>query len=635
MCGIAGQIGGTAPRSSEVVAKLINEMTHRGPDGSGLHVVPSQSGKGNVVLGHRRLSIIDTTNLSAQPFNISLGQHQLSLTFNGEIYNFKEIKAELIKRGHQFSSAGDTEVLLRSYIEWGVDCLSKLAGMFAFAIADSRTEHVFIVRDRLGIKPLYLVHRSTHTPFTFSSEIRPLVHCGVVERRLSLQGLDGFFSQGYFQDHLPIIDGVSMLEAGTYMILDFSGQLRSSSRYWDPFSAKNHIAKRSRADAVESFRNLLSHSVSEHLIADVPLGVFLSGGIDSSAIALLAAQGSRNIRTINIGFDVPEFDESDVAKATSAALGTSHQQLRMTEDDVITAFAETMKFCDQPTIDGTNTLLACKAAKQSGLKAVLSGLGGDELLGGYPLFGDMRMAAKYRWVWELAQFFAPILRPALTHVRDRKFGKAYDLLSGPSSLANFYRTRRQVFGQRELNDLFDAIPAVRVEKHPWQFWDEEKTRQHHSTSAIATMLELSQYTRGMLLRDSDVFSMSQSIELRVPFLDHRLVEDALLIDESYLIPDGRLKPLLIDGLADLPKSVSVTEKKGFALPWRNWFAGPLRKRFEEGLSDSITWTNLGIKPDAPRALFNEFVAGSLASTPSHIIALLSLSSYVREHRLSL
>jgi asparagine synthase (glutamine-hydrolysing) len=639
MCGIAGQIGGDRIRSSEVVAKLIQEMSHRGPDGSGLLVVPSEKGKGEVVFGHRRLSIIDTTELSAQPYSIALGHHQVSITFNGEIYNFREIKAELIQKGHQFSSSGDTEVLLRSYIEWGIDCLSKLAGMFAFAIADTRTSQVFIARDRLGIKPIYLVEKSSQTPFTFSSEIRSLIRANVVVGKVSQSGLNEFLAYGFFQEHRPIVHGVTMLEAGTYLVTDFSGRILTSARYWNPFTAQQHHKTLTRAETVDSFRQKLSQSVTEHLIADVPLGVFLSGGIDSSAVALLATKSSSNVRTINVGFDVPEFDESAAAIATSRALGTSHQHVRMTEADVMAAFSDTMKYCDQPTIDGTNTLLACKAAKQSGLKAVLSGLGGDEILGGYSLFGDMRLASQYMWGWQLASTMKSVLRPVFSQIRDRRFGKMYDLISGPCSLTHFYKTRRQLFGERELREIFaspnHASDSAADGDQSWKFWNESQVLQSYSTSALTTMLELSQYTRGMLLRDSDVFSMSQSIELRVPFLDHRLVEFALTVDESFLIPDRRLKPLLLDGLPDMPKSVSVTQKKGFALPWRHWFSGPLRKSFEERLSDKETWVNLGIKPDAPLSLFKEFVAGSKASTPSHIIALLALSSFVHEQRLRL
>lgn len=524
MCGIGGALvfdGGLSERHKQSLIKLLDRMTPRGPDASGYW----KSSCGSAAFVHRRLSIIDLSDAGAQP--MVLPQREICITFNGEIYNYSELKSELKAQGAHFQSNSDTEVLLHLYVAYGTDMVSRLRGMFAFAIWDGERKSLFLARDHLGIKPLY--YSDDGTCFRFASQVKALVAAGDVDTSPCPAGQVGFMLLGYVPEPHTWYRGIRSLEAGTTLYIDQSGTCKKHN-YFNVTTVLEHAepVQLNPGETANLVRDLLLDSVRCHLTSDVPVGMFLSSGIDSVSLARLATDvGVDDLCSITALFS--DFaggsnDETANATAIAHALGFYHQNLKIQLDksDLPSALDGLIYAMDQPTVDGVNTYFISQAAKRNGLKVALSGLGGDELFGGYPLF---RQIPVY-----LNRFARLNSFPGATRVLDGLFST--------KTARRFLKPRHQGLF-RSGSDEASAYLLLRSVHHPWEIPDlldpefamqgledlnisDKLTRitgQIATTHGKITALEISMYMRNQLLMTSDWAGMAHSLEIRVPFAD--------------------------------------------------------------------------------------------------------------------
>jgi asparagine synthase (glutamine-hydrolysing) len=584
-----------------------------------------------VVLGHNRLSIIDLSPAGHEPMFFS--GRQLAMTFNGEVYNFAEIRSQLEQQGLQFRSQTDAEVILGAYKLWGTEAVHRFRGMFALALADSGRREIWLCRDRLGIKPLY-VTRPSSGGLLFASEVRGLLAAGpeLVPRRASPAAVESFLAQGMVCGFDSIVEGVALLPPATSLRVDWSGQEVERRRYWHlPFAAAHEEDAVSRTDAVSALGEELRRAVRLHLISDVPLGIFLSSGVDSSALATIASEVHRGgIHTLSVGFDQPAFDETQDATELASALGTEHTVLRLTGSELLGDIEQVFAALDQPTVDGFNTFVVSRAARRAGLTVALSGLGGDELFGGYASFRDVPRAASFRRLVPFSFHVPESAQRWVARAAGRGTAKALELLGRPASTLEAYLLRRELLLPAERRTLYNGHlppPAVDRALPP----DLESLSEANQVSA----LELSSYMRDMLLRDGDVFSMAVGLELRLPLLDHVFVESAVRLPGPWKAPDPRPKPLLLDAVGpSLPASIPERRKRGFTFPWDAWLRGPMRARVERAVHQEDAWHALQFERTAPARLWRRFEEGDPRVRGLQVVALWVLQEYVTRNQLS-
>ena len=579
MCGIAGVWAeGDLPEIEAIVARMSAAMTHRGPDDCGMEVL--SAGHGQVALGARRLAIIDPSFAGHQPMpDRSTGNW---LIFNGEIYNFRHLRSELESRGVRFTSRTDTEVLLRAYGAWGLESIHRLRGMFAFALWDARARHLVLARDPLGVKPLY--YAETERALLWASEVRALLSCGHVPRRLSHAGLLSYLALGAVQEPMTIVDGVRCLPAGHYAIYD-GGELRVR-RYWSLEQCYRREARGlgNRLEAVEQVRAALVGAIGRRLVSDVPVGIFLSGGLDSSAITALATQqSSRPLQTVSVVFDEPAYSEKRYVDLMRERYATVHAEFRLSDTELINLLPDGLGAMDQPTFDGVNTYVIAREASRAGLRTVLSGVGGDELFGGYPSFRRVPVLHLIRR-WIPAILRKPTAQAVLIAGRDSDQAR---------KLASWVSADRCVDGAAEalLRELFasgDRSRLAAVEAgaaqnglcHPHRLVCDDVFNS-------VSYFEMSHYLRNVLLRDTDSMGMAHSLEIREPYLDQDLVELVAGLPGDLKRSGSGVKPLLSEVMGeDLPPAILRRQKMGFSFPFERWLRGPLGTALEETLLDS-------------------------------------------------
>jgi asparagine synthase (glutamine-hydrolysing) len=573
MCGIAGILGAAPPHA---IVAMSDAMAHRGPDDDGIFA------DGDVSLAHRRLSIIDISASGHQPMSYANGRY--TIVFNGEIYNHAQLRAELRALGHRFVSLSDTEVILAAYVQWGEASVPRLRGMFAFAIHDrearnARDTVLFLARDRFGIKPLYFTLRGA--AFVFASELRSLLASGLVPRQFDRDALWSYLSLGSIPQPRTALAGVETLPAAHVMKVrrDLSVE---TARYWDLALAAD--AWRDEANALDAhsaplrLRELLEEATRLHMIADVPVGAFLSGGIDSTAVVGLMTRASgRPIRTFSVGFGEEEGGDDERAWARLAAerFGSEHTEVVVSGRDVAAQFDVLVRSIDQPSLDGTNTYLVSKAASKD-LKVALSGLGGDELFAGYPHFRRLRRAAAFGAAHRFARHVPRRL------LRDR------DLITAAPS--ERYATLRNLADDELKRGIANVDLAIA--RAPLEALYAPLLGRGRDSVAQTTYIETNRYLGDTLLRDCDAMSMAHSLEVRPVLLDHRLAEFAFALPDALKLGSYN-KPVLVDAVRDLlPPELVTRPKTGFELPLQSWLAGPLRDRAIDVLSS-----------DAARALF--------------------------------
>jgi asparagine synthase (glutamine-hydrolysing) len=630
MCGIAGSLGIPFERAGAAVEHMRKALAHRGPDDQGTEVLRSNGFEHPVILAHNRLAIIDPSPAGHQP--MLRDGNGIALSFNGEVYNFQETQAELKHLGDKFVTSSDSEVILAAYRAWGPESVQRMRGMFAWALADARRGEVWFCRDRLGIKPLY-VARPHSGGVLFASEVRALLAAGpeLVPRRASPAAIESFLSQGMVCGFGAIVEGVSLLPPATSLILDWEGRELTRARYWQvPFRRATEENGVIRIAAVTELRDTLREAVRLHLIADVPLGIFLSGGVDSSAIATVANEVHRGgIHTLSVGFDQPEFDETRDASELAREIGTEHTVLSLSGPELLSDIDHVFAAMDQPTVDGFNTYVVSRAAREAGLTVALSGLGGDELFGGYASFRDVPRATTLRRFLPLTVRLPDLAHVLVARLGGRGAAKAMELFGRPRSTVESYLLRRELLLPTERGLLRrGAAEASSIEQG---LSDEIVTLSEENQ---VSALELNCYMRDMLLRDADVFSMAVSLELRVPLLDHPLVEAVARLPGRWKVPDPRPKPLLLDAVGPtLPASVAQRRKRGFTFPWDAWLRGPMRDRVTEAMQEADIWRSMGITPETPMRLLTAFLAGNRRVGGLQIVALWVLREYVARHGL--
>ncbi len=551
-------------------------VAHRGPDDAGEEIVETAGGV--IGLGHRRLAILDLSPLGHQPMRDSARGNWLN--YNGEIYNLEDLRTELKNRGYEFQSRTDSEVVLAAYREWGPTALLRLRGMFAIGLWDEILQQLVLARDPFGIKPLYYYRRGNL--FLFASEVRALLSSGLVPRRLSAEGLSSFLQFGSVQSPWTAVDGVHSLKPGHYLVVkprEDRLQVEEIPYMDNQISTSTYSCKiRSRPEAVAALREILKESVRLHLLSDVPLGVFLSGGIDSSAIVALMSQVSKERpKTFTVVFGEKEFTEASFGRLVAKRFGTDHQEIPLSEKTVLEMLPAAFCAMDQPTMDAINTYVVSRAVKEAGITVALSGLGGDELFGGYPSFNRIKRARVFVGVPTWARRAVAVAGRTLLN-RSVRQEKAWDLLAGDGSPLSVYALSRQLFSLKEISSLMhDLVASTYRRWEPDGFPDDPIN--------TISLYELQGYMANTLLRDTDFMSMAHALEVRVPFIDSAVVPYVLSLPGMWKLDGRRSKPLLLDALGELlPEEIWRRPKMGFTLPFARWVHGALALPIERILS---------------------------------------------------
>ena len=558
MCGIAGMLGGVPGLHVGAASAMGTALTHRGPDDAGLWSSP-RGGSAAVTLVHRRLAIQDLSPGGHQPMVSTCGRYLL--VFNGEIYNQHALRRDLERQGHRFRSSSDTEVLLQLLIRYGRASLQRLRGMYAFCLWDSQEQRALLARDPYGVKPLYL-WQGPGGQLLFASEVRALLASNLIPRQLDATALAGFLSSGSVPEPRTLVAGITSLPAG--WLGEWHEGRWQIQPHWQPSYAPGLPLNPS--DQIALTRHALAASVNAHQLSDVPVGLFLSGGLDSSA--LLALAGGQRITTLSIGFQETAYDESDRAAAVARYFGSHHVPLQLdaaTASELLPGFLAAV---DQPSIDGFNTYCVSQLAHEQGLKVVLSGLGGDELFGGYPSFRKIpRLLQLHRRLGPGRRPVARWLERSGQHQRLR----LASFLRGPATAAAAHRCLRGLFSPSEIALLLQHWGLAGATAADQAALKPGSSRCPTQADAIA-WLESSRYMGQQLLRDSDTYSMAHSMELRIPFVDAQLFRELAPLPASTRLARG--KQLLQDAVPELRKALPPEAKRGFAFPFGVWFDQP-------------------------------------------------------------
>lgn len=619
MCSISGIIYNRPliAEGVQVVDVMNRTLRHRGPDDRGVWNLNLTDGA--VTLGNTRLAIIDTSSAGHQPMlDAETGN---CITYNGETYNFKDL-AESMRLNPR--SGSDTEVVLQAYRAFGTDVFSKLRGMFALAIWDNQKRELILARDRFGIKPLY--YYVSKNLFLFASELRALVATGLVPRKLSRAGLDSYLANGSVAAPLTIVEGVRQLSPGHY--LKVNSELETTIT---KFADSSYVVRpQNRNEAVAQLRAELEESVRMHLVSDVPLGVFLSGGMDSSAlVALMDAVSDQRPKTFSVVFEETDLSEENYSRLVAQRFQTDHCEIRLSEKQLFEMLPDAIAALDQPTMDGINTFVVSKAVKQAGVTVALSGLGGDELFGGYPSF---KRALKFASLPETSKRVLRAVAGVGKHtvngsVQRHKF---WQLAGSSGSPREVYEISRALFA----NGSFAGISGKGNGFAPL----DEDVDSRDVVNSIS-QLELQGYMANTLLRDTDVMSMAHSLEVRVPFVDAKVVDYALSLPGEWKLDQrqsGGPKPLLADALSDLlPRDFLARKKKGFTLPFEKWMQGRMRAEISATFASDVQLAGAGLVVNEARELWRRFLRAPRAVGWTRPWSLFVLARWCQVNRVAL
>lgn len=601
MCGIAGILHfNRQPVDPISIQRITDAMAHRGPDAGNFLA------EENIALGHRRLSIIDLSEAANQPFTDNSGRYVM--VFNGEMYNFMDVKKLL--PDYKFHTSGDTEVLIAAFAKWGPDCIRHFKGMFAFAIWDRQEKELTVMRDRLGVKPLYYYIDTEQ--FVFASEIRAVLASGQVKRSVNKNALQELFSYQSAGGLFSAINGIAELEAGTYMNVK-DGKI-DKKIYWD-------IAKAPQAGfdfndvkgTQQHIRGLLANAVERRLVSDVPVGAFLSGGIDSSAVVgLMAETGSAPPNTFTIGFTEKEFDESGYAATVAKKFNTHHSSILLKPTVFLDELENALNAMDTPSADGINTYVVSKAIRQSGITVALSGVGGDELFAGYPFFRQFLALQKRGQYYKGTHLMRKSIAALVGLGSSNRKKRMQQIIGAPSAgIEYMYPVSRQILSPAMLRRLTTF--------HDFKMEDtglfKELDSRHQDIAQYPPLSQVSiaeylGYTQHTLLKDTDQMSMAVSLEVREPFFDHELIEFVLAIPDKIKYPVFP-KSLLVESLGPLlPPEIVHRKKQGFVFPWNDWMKKELRNFCELRLQ------RLGQRSFINEKALNKYWQRFLANDPS-------------------
>jgi asparagine synthase (glutamine-hydrolysing) len=621
MCGIAGIIGRLDEPNRAALTRMNNAMVHRGPDASGTWVSAPDARNWGVLLAHRRLSILDLSPAGAQPMVDHVTGHVV--VFNGEIYNFSDLRQRLAAEGQEFDSTGDTAVMLRALGLYGSAAVSWLRGMFAFACWDQKQRRLLLARDPLGIKPLYIARSSgpdAGWSVAFASELRALLASELLGTpHLDPQAVASGVWNGFVVGPGTAVKGIDLLWPGRLIELDGAGKVVQETDFWpipdralDPTMDEDGLAA------------VLEEGLRLHLASDVPLAVFLSGGVDSSAMANLAQRAAkRPIHTFTLAFEEQAFSEGPVARRIAAAIGTQHHEVLLTEEHFVENLEAALDSLDQPTFDGLNAYYLSHAIRSAGFTVALSGTGGDELFGGYASYRDLpvlqRWSRRAAWMPRSLQVAAAKLasqllcRSSKTMPPQTRWAKLPDMVRHGDDLLALYQLAYALFlpgFQRELlapgfaEALADGLPPAMRQRISVE------TRARTPLSAISVM-EQRLFLGERLLRDNDVASMSSSLEQRVPLVDQVLFDCVdRLPDHARYSPLGRKAILRRIGLRGLDPALFERPKSGFVLPFDRWIRRGLKGAMDQTMRDPQAIAPVGLDPVAVERLWRAFLDGA-------------------------
>ena len=619
MCGICGVFGSG---STEPVAAMVAAMRHRGPDDHGVF------SDARAALGMTRLAVIDLSAAAHQPMLNE--QDTVCVVYNGETYNFAHERAALEERGHRFRSHSDTEVVLRLYLEFGDAFVERMRGMFALAVYDRRggagRERLLLARDHFGIKPL--LYADTAYGLVFASEVKALIASGVVTADVDAESLWFLLTYGSIPQPRSILSGVHMLPAGHRMIVERGA--RRLEPFWQLPGVRRELEELPYAEQVSVVRKSLNASIAEQIVSDVPIGAFLSGGIDSAAlVGLMATATGATVRTFSVGFGAEgsELDETDAAARVARRMGTQHSRIEIRGEQVRDRIGDFARALDQPSVDGLNSWLVSAFAAKS-VTVAISGTGGDELFAGYPWFGAVASSPAAReGLVARATVSAAGLASALP-LQPFAHGLAArgtERLTAMRSISAAFSRQLQIMGSSQARGALAERLRRNLDRRAAERVFDRADRWQSGTGNIVSrvsVLCMGTYLQNQLLRDIDAVSMASSLEVRVPFLDVRVVETALSLPSSSKLggpavagsdgsyADSGAKRVLIDAVRDvLPADIASQRKRGFAMPMAAWLQGPLAEIREATLSPRVVAARGLLDPSSIDEIHRRFLAG--------------------------
>ncbi len=593
MCGIAGYFSASHNFSEADLHAMTTAISHRGPDAEGFYFNESKT----VGLGHRRLSILDLSTAANQPMHSHNGRYVT--VFNGEVYNFQEIAKEL---NIAHTTTSDTEIILEAYAQKGIDCVHLFNGMFALAIYDKLNDELILLRDRLGVKPIY-IFQSEHN-FAFASEIKALLQSGFVKQSKEAfkPAVQNFLYAGYLPEPFTFYNKIQKLPAGSCAVVSSSGIKISS--YWKPEEKVTTSVKENFTQAKSELKELLTSSVRYRMISDVPFGTFLSGGIDSSVVTAIAQNISpKPVKTFSIGFKEAKFNESEYARQVSNHLGTEHHEFTVTENDALNLVEQMMDAYDEPYADSSSipTMLVSKLARQH-VTMALSGDGGDELFLGY---------GTYNWAKRLNNPLVKMFRHALAFGlaqidnRSKRAAGVFKYASEQSIKSHIFSQEQYFFSEGEIKDLLKPDFSS-----PILFKEKISVARNLSAQEEQALYDIKNYLKDDLLTKVDIASMQFSLEARTPFLDYRVVEFALNLSEKFKKQGNISKYILKEVLYEyVPKHIFDRPKWGFGIPLGKWLKSDLRFLIDKYLSNDVLVQCAIVEPLQVKQLLLRFEKG--------------------------
>jgi asparagine synthase (glutamine-hydrolysing) len=599
MCGIAGILTTNEPSiAGAAMRRMVETSHHRGPDASGIVKISIENK--NLFLGHTRLAIIDLSELANQPMQDPTTNSWL--VYNGEIYNFQEMREEIRNLGVVLQSESDTEVLLQSLSRWGEEALKKLRGMYAFGFWNGVKKELILARDPLGIKPLY--YSDMPGLFIFGSEVKTIQASNLGDFTLNKDAVSSFLTYGAIIQPLTIINEIKELPPGSILKVSEKGEIKFIKRYWSlDLNNSEGRNKISFSEAVNSIKILLEKSVKSHLISDVPVGILLSGGIDSSLISLMASSEEQEIRLLTVGFPDEEFSEVKYAQIVAKKTNRVHEVIFMTPDLIQHLVPRALSSMDQPTVDGINTYVISNVAASIGIKTLLSGLGGDELFGGYTTFRNVPFLFKHRSLLsKLAKLMVRLGGPNVA--KWHKVSQIGDI----DTFEKIYLVHRCIRWEGASDNQRSEKTPPREFSVPNGAWDDIPMLTDKNDFQRVAFLELIFYLGNQLLRDSDIFSMANSVELRVPFLDLDVVTRAFALLKQYNQMLWRGKRITRSILKEMCPQLPLNRKKiGFTFPWALWLRGNLKEMISETLLSKTSYENVSLDFQKGKELLNNFL----------------------------
>jgi asparagine synthase (glutamine-hydrolysing) len=602
MCGITGFIDFKRFSDTETLEKMAASIVHRGPDDFGNELFEAPHAR--IGFGFRRLSIIDLSPLGHQPMHFD--DRGLTIIFNGEIYNYREVKKDLEAAGYSFRSGSDTEVILKAYDKWGTACVERFIGMFAIAIYDNLHQKVVLFRDRAGVKPLFWYHRDGL--ILFGSELKTLMAHKAFKKDINFDALSLYFQRGYISAPYTIFKDTHKLLPGHFLEIDLKDQSISEKKYWDVVNAYNAPKSvLSYAEAMEQTEALMLSAFQYRMVADVPVGVFLSGGYDSTAVAaLLQKHSSSRIKTFTIGFDDPKYNEAQHARNVADYIGTEHQEYTCTYQDALDILPEWATIYDEPFGDtsGIPTVLVSRMARQN-VTVALSADGGDEIFAGYPKYFNALKRIKNLSVPGM-HFLSGII-PTGGHAisQQNKRSKIKDYFSVADDVKKFDIISQAMTYYETQQLLTSGIKNLRT-----PFDEGVMLNSSNDTLSKFQAIEYKTYMVDDILQKVDRATMCTSLEGREPFLDHRLVEFAATLPSGYKYRNGVGKAILKDIVHKyVPAAIMERPKMGFGVPLSKWLKNELKSTLTDVISESNLKSQHIFKPSQALQIRDAFLSG--------------------------